>query len=332
MYANRFTHAALRAARRGWHVFPVRAGTKTPAVTDWENAATTDTAQIQRWWTRRGVRNIGIATGPSRLVVLDLDQHGRHSSLPEKFRGARNGADVLTMLATTAGDTIPPTFEVITPHGRHLYFIAPPGIEVRNSQAKLGWCIDVRARGGYVVAPGSVTTHTSGQLRRARHIDPSFLTGAGDYLIRNATPPALLPAWITEALTAPEHEVSNHNGFSASAPTKPVAVERLDRYRAAILDGEARKVADAQPGTRHKTLLAAARTLGRLVGGDELDEATVRTTLHAASRRHIGIEHYTEAEIIRTIDRALAYGRQCPRYLHRAAPSLTPATGTEHRR
>ena len=47
--------AALDAAARGWPVFPVRPWAKIPAVTDWENAATTDPDRITAWWSARMV-------------------------------------------------------------------------------------------------------------------------------------------------------------------------------------------------------------------------------------------------------------------------------------
>jgi len=79
--------AALDAAARGWHVFPLRPGDKRPAYPDhtadrctgtdprcraghqgWEPRATTDPARITRAWTAAAY-NIGIATGPSGLIV-----------------------------------------------------------------------------------------------------------------------------------------------------------------------------------------------------------------------------------------------------------------------
>ena len=80
---KRLQASALDAAGRGWHVFPLRPGTKVPAVRHWEHEATTDTEQIKELWSaelrrRDGwyvpePRNVGIACGPSGLVVLDLD-------------------------------------------------------------------------------------------------------------------------------------------------------------------------------------------------------------------------------------------------------------------
>lgn len=66
--ATAFAHAA-----RGWHVFPLRPGDKRPAVPNWEGRATaTDSTRIRRCW-QHAPYNIGIACGPSGLVVIDLD-------------------------------------------------------------------------------------------------------------------------------------------------------------------------------------------------------------------------------------------------------------------
>src|SRR6266511_3862702 len=65
--------AALRYAAQGWHVFPLWPGTKTPAVPDaWQHRATTNPDLIGRWWSGRPF-NIGLAVGPSGLLVVDLD-------------------------------------------------------------------------------------------------------------------------------------------------------------------------------------------------------------------------------------------------------------------
>ena len=89
----RLLRAALAAARSGLYVFPVRPYGKTPAVRDWEHAATTDPTIITAWWRSRPY-NIGIATGPSRLLVVDLDT-ARGATPPPRWAGARRGDDVL---------------------------------------------------------------------------------------------------------------------------------------------------------------------------------------------------------------------------------------------
>jgi hypothetical protein len=62
---------ALSLAARGWHIFPCAPGGKHPALHDsWKQLATIDPARIGRWW-RSIPYNIGIACGPSDLVVVE---------------------------------------------------------------------------------------------------------------------------------------------------------------------------------------------------------------------------------------------------------------------
>ncbi|MFF3228878.1 bifunctional DNA primase/polymerase [Nocardia suismassiliense] len=280
--------AALAAADRGWSVIPLIPLGKTPAVRGWEDRATTDPDRIHRYWADGARNNIGIVTGRSSLVVIDLDDsHGAHA--PKRFAGARHGRDVLALLAARAGEVVPTdTFTVATPTGLHLYFRAPTGLALRNTTAKLGWRIDTRAHGGYVVAAGSIVRN-------------------GNYQVVRAEPAAELPRWLAEALTPP-------------APPDPRPPLRLPNtqaaaYVSAIVDGEARAVTAAEVGTRHIILLKAARTLGRLVGGGELTEHDARNALTAASAPHVGIAGYTTGEVERTIDDAIAYGKRLPRRL-----------------
>lgn len=150
-----FLRAALVAAGRGWSVFPLVPGEKTPAVRGWEQRATTDRRQIYRWWAGGAGFNVGIACGPSGLVVVDLDDRGEDEP-PEAFVGARGGQDVFATLATAADAPVPiDTYTVATPSGGHLYFRAPGEHVLRDSAGALGWRVDTRATGGYVVGAGT---------------------------------------------------------------------------------------------------------------------------------------------------------------------------------
>lgn len=144
----------------------------------------------------------------------------------------------------------------------------PAGTGLRNTAGRLGWKIDTRGHGGFVVAAGS-------------------LRGDGRYRITRHREIAPLPAWLTRALTPATPD-------PAAPPDQPGQRPRdLPRnrrtYLQAILDGETDAVAAAQPGTRHSTLLAAACTLGRLIADGELDEHLARRALHHAAARHVGI-------------------------------------------
>src|SRR6202035_4922776 len=112
------------------------------------------------WWAR-ATYNIGIACGPSGLIVIDLDlPHDVAEDDEEAAGGALfplSGADILSGLATQHGERYPGgTYIVDTPSGGcHLYFSAAGDARVRNSAGAVGPHIDVRADGGYVVGAGS---------------------------------------------------------------------------------------------------------------------------------------------------------------------------------
>ena len=71
--SSRLLSSALAYAERGFHVFPVRLHRKAPLIKAWPSRATTDRAAIRQWWSRHPDANIGIATGPSGLVAIDVD-------------------------------------------------------------------------------------------------------------------------------------------------------------------------------------------------------------------------------------------------------------------
>jgi hypothetical protein len=132
--------AALDLARRGFHVFPIADGKKAPALCRWSREATTDEAAINKWWSNNPCANVGIATGPSGLIVVDIDN-----------KGGKDGDDSLFDLELMWGE-LPATLSATTASGgRHIYLRG----STRNSVCKLGDGLDVRSVGGYVVAPGS---------------------------------------------------------------------------------------------------------------------------------------------------------------------------------
>ena len=260
---KRLRASALDAASRGWHVIPLRAGLKSPAIRDWENEATTDPGKIRELWAVRlrdgwhvsEPPNVGIACGPSGLVVIDLDvaKPGQNSNRwkAQSLQEACSGADVLNSLAEQIGQTVPDTYAVATPSGgQHLYFTAPEGVSVRNSASRLGRLIDVRGAGGYVVAAGS---------RLHQHPDrdnaAAGATGGTAYRLLHDRPVVQLPDWLTDAAAArqqrAEHSAADRNPRDTRGPSLR---SRSDGYGAVALRGESDRVRSAPVGQRNHTL------------------------------------------------------------------------------
>lgn len=79
-------------ASAGVPVFPCVPGQKRPLTARGFHSATTDPAQIERWWTRWPEANLGLPTGAvSGVVVVDVDVRedvdGRESMAAPLMRG-----------------------------------------------------------------------------------------------------------------------------------------------------------------------------------------------------------------------------------------------------
>ncbi|MFF5297256.1 bifunctional DNA primase/polymerase [Paractinoplanes globisporus] len=285
MHSTELLTAALSAAVRGWHVFPLRPGDKRPAIDRWEARATIDPDRIRRCWTA-GPYGIGLACGPSGLIVLDFDTRKTGQAAPAGAEGYLHGWGVFTDLCRDLGHPIPyDTYAVTTGRGGlHLYFRHPDGIELRNTAGLLGWLIDTRAHGGYVVAAGSIVA-------------------GRPYTVRQDTRTAVLPGWLAERLQpAP---------LRPAGP--PVVVElpadRRGAYLRAAIDGTLGKLGEAGEGGRNRALFMAAQTLGQLVAGGAVAEDTVTSVLtDAAARLGLG-----PREVENTIRSGLAAGARRPR-------------------
>lgn len=126
--------AALSLARHGLPVFPC-GNNKTPLTKHGHKDATTDEAQVRRWWMRYPDALVGVPTGStSRLVVIDVDPTGLDFILNEKY-----GA----LLETGRQHN--------TRRGFHYLFRLPDGVSICNSAGKIAEGVDVRADGGYII-------------------------------------------------------------------------------------------------------------------------------------------------------------------------------------
>jgi len=69
--------AAVRLAERGWYVFPLRPGLKTPMYKGGFQRASADPTHVAKFWSQHPSANIGLYPGPSQLLVVDIDPPGR---------------------------------------------------------------------------------------------------------------------------------------------------------------------------------------------------------------------------------------------------------------
>src|SRR5690606_22406249 len=201
---------ALSLAKMGFHVFPLVRNSKLPAIKEWQNAATTDEKQVRQWFGHRDY-NIGICTarfGESRKpVVTDVDnKHGK------------NGDQSLDLLDMQID--LPPTLTTITPNnGRHLFYVTDG--DYRNGVDVLGQGLDIRAAGGYVAAPGTITPE--GVYRMGRR------------------PLAELPAAISERLKAhsPKSNVIHLENFILDQKVNiRKAIDYLKNHAPHAIEGE----------------------------------------------------------------------------------------------
>ncbi|MER7758206.1 bifunctional DNA primase/polymerase [Streptomyces sp. NPDC097619] len=192
------------------------------------HAATTDPARIDMWWGGQPNLGVGVATGAAGLVVIDIDAHGgevpaRNRILPGieigdyvDLTGLASGYHTLGVLAALRGAQDPAwdedTLRVRTPSGGlHLWYRAGEGRQWQCSSGSsrtraLAWQVDVRAVGGYVVAPGTVTK-------------------AGAYeVLGTCRTPAELPEWLAGELVRTGHLMESGEAEPRAAVRRTKAV------------------------------------------------------------------------------------------------------------
>lgn len=254
--------------------------------------------------------------------MVDLDPDGG-AQPPARWAGVRDGHGALARLAATLGEPFPAdTYTVGTPSGgTHLYFRQPGDVHLRNTQGTLGWRIDTRGHGGYVLAAGS--RGAAGQR----------------YRVLRDRPVAQLPEWLLDVLAPPTDsesiaptplvDVSANRRSSDDGDDPPkLPPARTHAYLRAIVEGERHAVSTAAVGHRHTTLLRAARRLGHWVGGGGLADADARAALTDAAHGYVGVAGYTVRQVQRDITDGLAYGARHPRYID----ELPPVRPAAHRR
>lgn len=119
-------------------MFPCVPRTKHPITEHGFKDASSDPAQIERWWSQHPLANIGIAA--EGLLVVDID--GADNPWPGDPERSADLASAGAVALTPRG-------------GRHYLFRRPTGRAWKCSTGKLAQGVDIRTDGGYIVAAPS---------------------------------------------------------------------------------------------------------------------------------------------------------------------------------
>ncbi|WP_327075523.1 bifunctional DNA primase/polymerase (plasmid) [Kitasatospora purpeofusca] len=257
------------------------------------HAATLDQDLLAAWWRATPGFGTAVSCGPAGLVVIDVDTHSE--TVPDRDRilpgipidddvpleGLSSGYHSLALLAALRSAPAPAadtgTLRVRTPSGGlHIWYRDTAGLAFTCSTGSsanraLAWQVDVRAHGGFIVAPGTVTAD-------------------GTYeALPGARTPAPLPQWLSDDLARTGH---------LKTPSPQPALDQVvpPRARQAViaagggrtsatrmLDSLLQDVADcasAPEGTGFTAKLnRAAYTAGGLAAGGHLTEREAEQAL-----------------------------------------------------
>lgn len=259
MTAPTMVDHALGLAARGFEVFPCNG--KVPAIPGGSGCldATDDRIVIAKMWAGRPMANIGVRIPVGQLVV-DVDpRHDGHDRLAELE--SRHGSLPPTRTSASGRDD----------GGIHLWWLRPSGAVTAT---RLGRGIDLKDRGGYVVAPPS------------RHPD----TGR-PYRWLDVRTPVEMPKWLSDLIRP--------------APT-PTTVRRLViAAPGRRLEALVQTVMDSIEGTRNGRLFWASCRGHEAVLEGQYDERTVRMALTLAGEA-VGLP---AGEVEKTIGSAFVPGR-----------------------
>ncbi|WP_233878984.1 bifunctional DNA primase/polymerase [Paraburkholderia flagellata] len=183
--------AACNYARAGAYVFPLVDGAKEPLNTTVRehaflhgvHSATNDVDIVRACWEQHPRANIGIAMKPSGLVVWDIDVKDV-DGMQDLHKYERQYGEVDTVRARTPSG------------GVHLYFNSG-GQKIRSKANRArGW--DLKATGGYVVAPPSSLNENVGK---------GYVAGVYEWIAWKEEAP--LPSTLLEFLDATDISASH---------------------------------------------------------------------------------------------------------------------------
>jgi hypothetical protein len=284
------------------------------------HAATLNQERIQKWWAACPDFGIGVSCGPAGLIVIDIDAHPAEPPTRDRLlpgipigdgvdlTGLANGFHIIAVLAALRGQTSPAedenTLRVRTPSGGlHVWYRSGARrwlSSVGSSASRaLGWQVDIRAHGSYIIAPGTTTKQ-------------------GSYTPLGTTrEPAALPLWLAQELERTGHLPAPTVPHPRPVPPRAQQAVRAagggrDQVQRTVATVLAPVVACGQISEGagfSEALNRAAYTMGGLVAAGRLDRAEAERVLTEAAEEARPGQRRRIEQIIRS---SLAAGLKRP--------------------
>lgn len=279
--ASKLPKVAEELASAGFHILPLRPGTKVPSLKDWQNLATDDVNTVKDHWAENPDCNVGINCGLSGLYVVDIDP--------------KNGGEATwTELVAEHGHV--DTFTVRTASGGTHYYYEMPSTPMKNTAGALGAGIDTRGLGGQVVAPGSVVAGRS-------------------YKVTNNVDVAPLPKWVSEAVQPRTEPVrTTSEGMTGSTPMVEFEGEPASAWWTTCRVLElAFELAYTPEGEGNSNAARIAFMVGQYVGAGQISRAKAEKIILDHVKSWKFRDPSDKTMLMDTINRALDAGASDPR-------------------
>ena len=241
--------SAYEYAAEGWPIFPLKPRTKVPLTEHGFKDATTDLAQVRRWWDKYPNANIAVQTGVL-FDVIDVDGHNGFRTLAPYIE--KHGPLHAGCITTTPGKV---KNGVHVGTGAH-YYVAVTKLPYQD----FGGNLEMKAAGGYIVVPPSIHPDGTGTYQWA-HVQE----------IGSEFPPA--PPWVFEHAqrkdAARKAELAEREARRRERPASD-GESIMERFNAGaswqqLLEGEGWKYLSergdntywSRPGHEHDTISAS---------------------------------------------------------------------------
>jgi len=268
--------SAVQYAASGLAVFPLWPDSARPRITEWPDRATTDTATVASWWREWPSAGVGIVTGKSRLLVVDVDVKNDpfgasgyqsllgfledHPHLEPHFRSS-------LLVHTRSG-------------GAHHVWRLPEGAEVTTVRQWLP-DVDLLASGNFFVVAPPTPREFEGR-------ESSYRLVRGDFGQVPVADPALLDAL---RVRHPRQRSGDAGGWSAPGQPLPSDAEVLAR--------------GLPPGNRNNLMHALACRWWRTYG--LANETAVRSRAYQVWSATQGHDTFPWSEALGAVQSAEAY-------------------------